>query len=427
MKSNFFATTAGIVATGAVIGILAVVLQLNGNPPNMGICVACFERDMAGALGLHRAAIVQYLRPEIIGLVLGSLCAALAFSNFRARGGSSPITRFMLGIIAAMGALVFLGCPWRAVLRLAGGDLNALLGLAGLFTGIGVGTLFFRRGYSLGRSGQQSTLTGWLFPLLMLCLLALYLFFPQIEGKDKSGVLFYSVSGPGSQHAPLLVSLGLALVIGFVAQRSRFCTMGAFRDLILFRQMHLLLGLLAMLGAAFLMNLAFGGFHPGFDNQPVAHTDGLWNFLGMVTAGLAFALAGGCPGRQLFLAGEGDCDAAVFATGLLVGAAMALSSVSVVANSLPLSTKRLGTKAVHKINTEFITKKQTAMKKEYRIEGMMCNHCRMHVEKALNGIEGLRAVVTLDPPAATVEFTGREPELAELQRVLGEDYKITER
>lgn len=39
------------------------------------------------------------------------------------------------------------------------------------------------------------------------------------------------------------------------------------------------------------------------------------------------------------------------------------------------------------------------MKKEYRIEGMMCNHCRMHVEKALNGIEGLRAVVTLDPPA----------------------------
>ena len=77
--------------------------------------------------------------------------------------------------------------------------------------------------------------------------------------------------------------------------------------------------------------------------------------------------------------------------------------------------------------SEFITKKQTAMKKEYRIEGMMCNHCRMHVEKALNGIEGLRAVVTLDPPAATVEFTGREPELAELQRVLGEDYKITER
>jgi uncharacterized membrane protein YedE/YeeE len=35
---------------------------------------------------------------------------------------------------------------------------------------------------------------------------------------------------------------------------------------------------------------------------------------------LAFALAGGCPGRQLFLSGEGDGDAAVFVLGMLVGA-----------------------------------------------------------------------------------------------------------
>ena len=70
VRRNVFATTAGIIVTGAVIGILAIILQYNGNPPNMGICVACFERDIAGALGLQRAAIVQYLRPEIIGLVL---------------------------------------------------------------------------------------------------------------------------------------------------------------------------------------------------------------------------------------------------------------------------------------------------------------------------------------------------------------------
>jgi len=54
----------------------------------------------------------------------------------------------------------------------------------------------------------------------------------------------------------------------------------------------------------------------------VAHTMELWNFLGMVVAGLAFALAGGCPGRQLFMAGEGDGDAAVFALGMIVGAAV---------------------------------------------------------------------------------------------------------
>ncbi|MCJ7605958.1 MAG: hypothetical protein MUO19_08010, partial [Dehalococcoidales bacterium] len=46
-------------------------------------------------------------------------------------------------------------------------------------------------------------------------------------------------------------------------------------------------------------------------------------FGGMVLAGLAFTLAGGCPGRQLFLAGEGDGDAAVFFTGMLVGGGLA--------------------------------------------------------------------------------------------------------
>lgn len=63
----------------------------------MGICVACFERDVAGGLGLQgRAAIVQYLRPEIMGLVLGSLVAAIATREFRPRGGSAPIVRFVL-------------------------------------------------------------------------------------------------------------------------------------------------------------------------------------------------------------------------------------------------------------------------------------------------------------------------------------------
>ena len=320
---NIFATDWGIIVAGLVIGGLAVFLQKMGNPGNMGICVACFERDIAGGLGLHRAAVVQYIRPEIIGFVLGSLFASLATGEFRSRGGSSPLVRFLLGMIAAMGALVFLGCPWRTILRLAGGDGNALLGLAGLVAGIGIGTRFFRKGYSLGASRSQSTFAGWVFPLLVVLLLGLFLAFPQIPDKPQSGPLFYSVKGPGSMHAPMLLSLGVGLLVGILAQRSRFCTMGAFRDLILFRYCHLLLGVLAMFGAAFALNLLTGGFHPGFEGQPIAHSDGLWNFMGMLTAGLAFALAGGCPGRQLFMAGEGDSDAAVFAIGMLAGAAMA--------------------------------------------------------------------------------------------------------
>ena len=31
------------------------------------------------------------------------------------------------------------------------------------------------------------------------------------------------------------------------------------------------------------------------------------------------------------------------------------------------------------------------MEKDFKVEGMMCNHCRMHVEKALNSVEGITA------------------------------------
>ena len=320
---NVFASRWGIICVGGIIGILAALLQKLGNPGNMGICVACFERDIAGALGLHRAAVVQYMRPEIIGFVIGSMIAAYMFKEFRPRVGSAPIVRFVLGAFAMIGALVFLGCPWRAVLRLAGGDGNAILGLLGLTFGIWLGTLFLKNGYNLGRTQNTHTAVGWMLPLIMLGFLILILVFPQIEGQDKNDILFYSLKGPGAMHAPLLVALIVGLGIGFLAQRSRFCTMGAIRDLVLFGQVHLLTGFISLVVFAFLTNLALGQFHPGFAGQPVAHTMHVWNFAGMMLAGLAFALAGGCPGRQLFLAGEGDGDSAVFVMGMIVGAGFA--------------------------------------------------------------------------------------------------------
>jgi uncharacterized protein len=320
---NVFASKWGIIAVGVTIGILAPILQKLGNPGNMGICVACFERDIAGAVGLHRAGVVQYMRPEIIGFVLGSLLAAYSFKEYKSRAGSAPIVRFILGAFAMIGALVFLGCPWRAMLRLAGGDGNAILGLLGLVGGIWIGTLFLKSGYNLGRAEKTYPSVGWLLPLTMLGFLIIMLIYPQVSGEEKSGVLFYSLKGPGFAHAPLLVSLIVGLGIGFLAQRSRFCTMGAFRDLILFRQTHLFAGVAALVVFAFITNLILGQFKAGFAGQPVAHTMQVWNFAGMVLAGLAFALAGGCPGRQLFLAGEGDGDAAVFVLGMIVGAAFA--------------------------------------------------------------------------------------------------------
>ena len=60
-----------VIIAGVLVGVAALVLTKLGNPANMGFCIACFERDIAGAVGLHSAAKVQYVRPEIIGLVLG--------------------------------------------------------------------------------------------------------------------------------------------------------------------------------------------------------------------------------------------------------------------------------------------------------------------------------------------------------------------
>ena len=111
-----------IIGAGVIIGIIAVALVYFGNPANMGFCIACFLRDTSGALGFHSAAAVQYIRPEIVGLVLGSCILALATKEFKPRGGSAPVTRFVIGMFVMIGCLMFLGCPFRMILRLAGGD-----------------------------------------------------------------------------------------------------------------------------------------------------------------------------------------------------------------------------------------------------------------------------------------------------------------
>ena len=305
---------------GGIIGLIAVALAHFGNPGNMGFCVACFTRDIAGALGFHRAGVVQYIRPEIPGFILGSFLSSLIFREYSPRGGSSPAVRFGLGLFAMLGALVFLGCPWRAYLRVAGGDWNALYGVGGLIVGIFIGILFLWNGFSLGASEQNPKAAGLIMPLIAVALLA-FLFLAPKFGENNP--IFFSTSGPGAAHAPVLMALGAGLIVGWLAQRSRFCTVGAIRDFLMMGDGHLLKGIIAFTVVAFAANYALGKFNPGFEGQPVAHTNELWNFMGMVLSGLAFTLAGGCPGRQLIMAGEGDSDAGIFVIGMLAGAAVA--------------------------------------------------------------------------------------------------------
>ena len=182
------------------------------------------------------------------------------------------------------------------------------------------GVVFLKKGYHLGRAGKTNRLSALVFPALGAALLLLLLFRPSF--------LLFSAKGPGSLHAPLFVSIGIGLAVGFIAQKTRMCFAGGWRDIFLVRDFHLFSGIAAFFAGALAINylsglFAAGTYHWGFDNQPVAHADHLWNFLPMALVGLSATLLGGCPLRQMVLASEGDADAGVTFLGLLAGAAFA--------------------------------------------------------------------------------------------------------
>ena len=305
-----------VILTGVAVGLAALALTAFGNPANMGFCIACFVRDIAGATKLHTAAPVQYFRPEIVGLVLGSLVMSVATKEYKARAGSSPATRFVIGAFVMIGALVFLGCPLRMVIRMGGGDLNAFVGLAGFFLGILIGVFFVKKGFTLKRTYEVTKTEGLALPAVLVILFALFLAVPAL--------FVFSESGPGSKHAPVLVSLLIAAAVGALCQRSRLCMVGGMRDAVMFKDFNLLSGFAAIFLTVLLGNIVLGNFH-GFSAylQPIAHASQLWNLLGMTLVGWGSVLLGGCPLRQLILAGEGNGDSAVTVLGMLVGAAFA--------------------------------------------------------------------------------------------------------
>lgn len=309
-----------IIVTGVVFGLGAVLLVKFGNPGNYGFCAACQLRDIAGALGIHSVATLQYARPEIMGFVLGAFGLSQIRGEFRPRGGSNPLIRFFLGMTMMIGALVFLGCPLRAILRLAGGDLNGITALTGFIAGIGVGVMLLKRGFNLGRAHTYTggiRYSGYLAAAAALVLL--------IGVSMGAGFLSFSAKGPGSMHAPVIISLIAGLAAGALAWRTRMCLSGGFRDFMLVGETSLLKIYGIMFVAALAGNLYFGFFKLGFENQPLAHTMHVWNFLGLFLTGLAATLAGGCPLRQLIMAGEGSTDALVCVLGMLAGAGVAHS------------------------------------------------------------------------------------------------------
>jgi YedE family putative selenium metabolism protein len=321
MKSDH----AWMIGTGVFIGAAAIVLMVLGNPANMGICAACFIRDVAGALGLDGAATVQYIRPEIAGFILGAFVFAFVRREWLpSHVSGSPLIRFTIAFFIMVGCLVFLGCPLRMALRIGAGDLNAVVGLAGFFVGTGFGASALKKGFSI-ENGMSSTsvyarsATANLNALIIPGLAVLLLVFLV----KKPAFIKFSVEGPGSMHAPVAVALIAAIVIGALCYRSSFCIAGAFRDLFILKKGWSLLAYAALIAAAFAGNLIIGKFKPGFAGQPIAHTEALWNFLGMALVGFGSVLIGGCPLRQLIKAGQGDVNAGICVLAFIAAGATA--------------------------------------------------------------------------------------------------------
>ncbi len=111
---------------------------------------------------------------------------------------------------------------------------------------------------------------------------------------------------------------------------------------------------------------------------------------------------------------------------MIGAAAMSLSSVCVVTNSLLLRLRASETNLQSKADLEPLPITDSVVR-EYEIEGMMCEHCVKAVSNAFNSINGVSATVTLEPPVASLAFTGEIMTKEDLQAILSKkagDYTI---
>ena len=113
---------------------------------------------------------------------------------------------------------------------------------------------------------------------------------------------------------------------------------------------------------------------------------------------------------------------------MFAAAAMSLSSFSVVTNALRLNFVRIhDPKHDHKMKKKTPIKKETKqMEKTIKIEGMMCNHCEMHVKKALEALDGVKsAEVSHTAGTAVVTLEKAVADSALKQAVVNQGYTVT--
>ena len=144
-----------------------------------------------------------------------------------------------------------------------------------------------------------------------------------------------------------IVTILFGILIGYMAQRSRFCSVGGFRDFFLFKHTKLLKGYIALIVGAFAAYLVLSLMTPSaFEHFPWALTSGLLSpipgspagltaagyvviaIVSGVVIGLVGVFLGGCPLRQMTMTSEGNIKAVWFVIGMCVGSVLFAAFIS---------------------------------------------------------------------------------------------------
>ncbi len=304
-----------LVVCGVVAAAVAIMLASNGNPGNMAICIACFVRDTAGAMKLQtNEKRCSTCAPKSLASLLA---LALAFGEQGIQGNSWFFPLYPL-------SFWFCNDDWlpdlsaaRMVLRMAGGDLNAwVAALIGFAAGNGVGVLFLKKGFSLGRAETVKKAEGLHSSYYCCCrhLGAL----PPLCCRSSCRVLAACICSFHQWRFPLSLSARAFASPAACVTPSWYVMVG-----------FVVIGIL--FAGVLIYNLASGHFNLSFADQPIARTDALWNILGMFVWGFQRYALGGCPLRQMVLAGSGSGDSAVTFIGLLVEQHLLTTSVLLLA------------------------------------------------------------------------------------------------
>jgi len=247
------------------------------------------------------SSFLLFLKPGILGFLLGAMSSALVRGEFRVRRGAAPLLRFLLGALTSLALLAAGGCPAGQLFRLSRGDLGAPAALAGLALGARLGVELLRLGMGLGAPRRAPGWAGIVGVFLLAALSSPFLW------KQPAAW-------------PAVIS---GAAVGALAQGSRFCAVAPFRDLFLLKDAGLFPGLLGFLLGSLAASLLSGSFSLSVPYQWPRY---LLQAGAMALGGACLVVVDGCPLRQAAAAAQGDLDGAAFFLGLLLPGLLVLAT-----------------------------------------------------------------------------------------------------